>query len=503
MLQQLLQYDNIAIQCHNIPDADSIASGFGIHRYFEAHGKKPIFFYAGPAISKPNLVGMINELEIPIKHMPDLDAWDGLLITVDCQYGMGNVKKVQANHVAVIDHHIQESVLPQLCDLRPWLGSCATLVWDLLMQQAFPIDTTLGTALLYGLFMDTNGFSELNHPLDRDMWEALIINELIFKQLKLSNLSLDDLFQTSVSINQLQMLEQDLRVALIPAPPCDPNILGFISDLATQVDNIDTVVAYSTLPSGDIKFSVRTTTCLTKASDLASWIANSFGSGGGHKEKAGGYIVYAKFKEATGESVFGEYCEKRIYEYFEKFKTLNCLQPETYQTWTQNITTKQYKKRIVPLGFVNTTEILGPEISLHVRTLEGDIHIKSHKDTFIMIGIDGEVYPIERAVFEKNYRSTAEPFTAQLEYPPSVLNINSGRRISLMEHARTCYSKESAQIQAMRLGEDQYLKIFTSWDQENYYSGNPGDWFVMRTENDFYIVNKDIFDKIYTADLTE
>lgn len=45
-LSDLLTHDTIAIQCHNIPDADFLASGFGLYRYFEAAGKQSMFFTA-------------------------------------------------------------------------------------------------------------------------------------------------------------------------------------------------------------------------------------------------------------------------------------------------------------------------------------------------------------------------------------------------------------------------------------------------------------------------
>lgn len=34
MLEELLGYDRITIQCHDNPDADAIASGFGLYCFF-------------------------------------------------------------------------------------------------------------------------------------------------------------------------------------------------------------------------------------------------------------------------------------------------------------------------------------------------------------------------------------------------------------------------------------------------------------------------------------
>ncbi|MBQ7008244.1 MAG: hypothetical protein IJN05_03405 [Ruminococcus sp.] len=47
-LSELLQYNDIVIQCHNFPDADAVASGFGVYRYLRLNGKNPRFIYSGP-----------------------------------------------------------------------------------------------------------------------------------------------------------------------------------------------------------------------------------------------------------------------------------------------------------------------------------------------------------------------------------------------------------------------------------------------------------------------
>lgn len=49
-LGDLLQYDDIAIQCHDNPDADAIASGYGIYTYLKEHGKNPRLLYGGKQV---------------------------------------------------------------------------------------------------------------------------------------------------------------------------------------------------------------------------------------------------------------------------------------------------------------------------------------------------------------------------------------------------------------------------------------------------------------------
>ena len=68
-LKELLTYDSITIQCHDNPDADSIASGYGLYLYFKAHKKEVTLLYAGSfRIQKHNLKLMVEKLEIPIVY---------------------------------------------------------------------------------------------------------------------------------------------------------------------------------------------------------------------------------------------------------------------------------------------------------------------------------------------------------------------------------------------------------------------------------------------------
>ena len=96
-LEELAEYDPITVQCHDNPDADAIAAGFGLCRYFESMGRRAHLIYGGRnKIQKPNLLLMLEHLDIPITHIKDAAAYaeaqpggrlPGLLITVDCQYG--------------------------------------------------------------------------------------------------------------------------------------------------------------------------------------------------------------------------------------------------------------------------------------------------------------------------------------------------------------------------------------------------------------------------------
>ena len=130
-LTDLQNYQSIMIQCHDNPDADAIASGFALYTYFTSLGKTVQLVYAGRnQIHKSNLLLMVEKLQIPIIYIGDIKGYSqqepsgktpGLLITVDCQYGAGNVTCLPAEDVAIIDHHQVEITDVEKREINPHL----------------------------------------------------------------------------------------------------------------------------------------------------------------------------------------------------------------------------------------------------------------------------------------------------------------------------------------------------------------------------------------------
>jgi phosphoglycolate phosphatase len=128
--------------------------------------------------------------------------------------------------------------------------------------------------------------------------------------------------------------------------------------------------------------------------------------------------------------------------------------------------------------------------------LEGDINIQVDGDTYLMIGIAGEVYPIHKDKFAASYEATSEKFAPSLEYPPVVLNWDTGQRIALLHVAKSCVGKGGL-VWAKRL--DRGAKVFTLWDRDSYFLGEPSDWLVSSFEDsaDVYVVKAALFPSLY------
>ena len=117
-LADLEQFSTITIQCHDNPDADTIGAGYALYCYFKSKHKKVRLIYSGNnRIKKKNLLLMKEKLNIPIKyiHPKREEGVEGLLLTVDCQYGAGNVRKLPADL----------NFLPQLLRIHPAASDCS------------------------------------------------------------------------------------------------------------------------------------------------------------------------------------------------------------------------------------------------------------------------------------------------------------------------------------------------------------------------------------------
>ena len=121
----------------------------------------------------------------------------------------------------------------------------------------------------------------------------------------------------------------------------------------------------------------------------------------------------------------------------------------------------------------------------------------SADDLFIMIGIDGEVYPIRQKKFEHSYEFTDGEPEYDSEYEPVIYNMITDEEYHLTPYMKTCQTKGISYIYAKQL--KQSVKIFTQWDQSKYLKGSKGDYLAVRGDdfNDVYIIEKSVFLRSY------
>ncbi|PHV70950.1 recombinase RecJ [Sporanaerobium hydrogeniformans] len=491
-LSQLTKYQDIVIQCHDNPDPDTIGAGYALYKYFEEQGKRVRLVYGGHLkITKPNVCLMVEKLDIPLEHVQNLEIKE-LLITVDCQYGAGNVTRFEAPYVVVIDHHEEESREFDAKEIRQGLASTCTVVWQMFVEEGIDINKwyTVATALYYGLFTDSAGFSEVRHPFDKDMRDELRVDEALIRQLKNAVLTLSEL-----EIAGMALIRHSYNVAnkfvVVKAQECDPNILGFISDLAIQVDSVNVCLVYNQTIHG-IKFSVRSCVKEVMANELANYLCDEMGSGGGNLDKAGGFINNKEFNEKNAHLNADEFFLRRLTNYYKSFEVIDAM-----DTIIDVSTFKTYKGEPVCTGMVPLCEVFPLNTTVCVRTIEGDIDLEITPNLYMLIGLRGEIRPITKEKFEENYVRLDEDLDLDFSYFPNARNKQGKVTFPLKEHTYKCRTKGESYVFAKALTKG--AKLFTWWDRQRYIYGKPGDYLIVIKDNlrDIDIINKEVFEKRY------
>lgn len=490
-LCDLLKFNDIVIQCHNFPDADTIATGYAVYWYLRMKGKSPRLIYSGSKeISKSNLVLMVRNLGIPLEYVTECDHIPELLLTVDCTYGESNVQKFDARNIAVIDHHISHIPQSELVEIRSDYCSCSSVVTEMLADEGIDInsDKKIATALYYGLYTDSGALSEIGHPADKNLRDFADYNKSLITLLANTIISPNEMMIAGEALRNCNYMKKE-KMAVACASSCDPNILGIISDFILQVDTVECCVVYCKI-SGGFKLSVRSCVNTVNAPDLAKFLTSGVGSGGGHTGKAGGFIPEDAFKEEQ----FDEYIISRMKAYHYDTDILHANINHVDLSGM-----KRYEKKDVVFGFLPSTDIAPAGTEIFIRMFEGDINLQVADDIYIMVGVSGEVYPIKKDVFNKRYIRCDELPDMSGTYMPTIGIKELRESRKLINYIKGCRASGTSAIMAVEL--KRYTKVFTKWINDTYMYGVPGDYLAVTegSDTDIYIIKRDVFKKLYTS----
>ena len=237
---------------------------------------------------------------------------------------------------------------------------------------------------------------------------------------------------------------------------------------------------------------------------MANDFARYLSGGGGHSQKAGGFISKAKTEEA--DIGIDDLIKKRAWEYFNDFDVIDTA------THSVDITAMaKYKKRKFPVGYLKTTDICVAGTPLLIRTMESDIQKLAAEDIYLMIGAFGEVYPISLKTFSGSYAHVDDHYEAGMfelqadhaeivgGYIPTIKNQITGEFIDYAKFAKTCIPTGDVYLYAMQVVKN--TKVFSHWVEDGYMLAAPGDYVAVRSgkTDHAYVVRKGVFEKTYEA----
>lgn len=278
----------VYIQPHNMPDPDGIASAFALKELFKLRNIEAEIIYVD-FIEKANAKKMVEMLGISMTHKEQEDYEHDCIILVDSQQGNANITKLKAHQMAVIDHHrcVEENDY-FFEDIRSDVGACSSILASYYKELGLFPSKAVATALVYAIMMDTDNLSRNNNTLDVDMfyWLYNQADFTVIKALRMNEIGKTDIKAYAKALENIEIYGQ---VGFIHIEDCNDSLLGTISDMVYTIEGVNIVVSYAKRSDG-IKFSIRSGVDVIRADELARYLINGKGVGGGHDEMAGGFI---------------------------------------------------------------------------------------------------------------------------------------------------------------------------------------------------------------------
>lgn len=283
----------IYIQTHNFPDPDAVASAFGLQQLLKLRGVEALICYKGK-IDRSGLMQMIERLHIELFNIEDIYGMSEAdeVILVDSQKGNSNILDIPGTEIICIDHHPTfEKVTYNLCDIRPEVGACASMIAEYYVENEIEMSQNVATALLFGIKIDTANLSRGVSNLDLDMFYHVyhMARPELMDLFELNELQFSDLHAYAHAISSIQVYE---NVSFAnTGDNCPEALIASISDFMLALSEVDFSVVYTLKPDG-IKLSVRNSIPGMDAGKVTNQALVGLGNGGGHASMAGGFVSF-------------------------------------------------------------------------------------------------------------------------------------------------------------------------------------------------------------------
>lgn len=298
-LDELLQQINrkhIYIQTHNFPDPDAIASAYGLQQLLKHRGVEATICYKGK-IDRYSTEKLRELMAIDlqnIEHLESILTVADEIILVDAQKGNSNIADIAGDEIICVDHHPKnEKYNYRFEDIRPGVGSCASIIAQYFYDNGIPMDTNIATTLTYGIRVDTNNLSRGVSKLDIEMLYRMFddCDYDIIHMLENSNLCFEDLMAYSSAISSIEVYD-NISFANT-GENCPEALIASVSDFMLALVEVSFSVVYSRKSEG-IKFSVRSEKPgVLDAGKIIGAALEGLGSGGGHAAMAGGFVPFS------------------------------------------------------------------------------------------------------------------------------------------------------------------------------------------------------------------
>jgi len=294
-LQEALRSAPVLILTHHNPDPDALAAGDGLAFLLErAWGLSSHRVFSG-LVTRAENVAVLRHLTPGWEMITSLDQKAGYesLALVDTQPGAANnILPPNTLPDAVLDHHQPiGSPLTDVpyADLRPEVGSTATLVFQHLEVAGLELPSRLATALFYGIKTDTNGLSHESSKHDEVAYIKLLDH--------IDRAALVQVENAQRPPAYFRELAHGIRLARVHGTAVvaslgdmhRPDFTAELADLLIRLEGASAAICVGRYQNV-LYLSVRTVPMGEHASQLLRRSIEGLGKAGGHRVTAGGQV---------------------------------------------------------------------------------------------------------------------------------------------------------------------------------------------------------------------
>lgn len=292
-LQRILRdIDQLAVVTHDNPDPDALASALALARIADAAGCPTEVCYYGEITHQENRA-FVNVLGMELRNLDpgeDLSEFDGIALVDHSRPSVNDQLPADLPVDIVIDHHPPRSpVDARFVDLRSSVGATSTLLVDYLDRFNITFDEDLATALLFGIHVDTDGFSREVSQEDFTAGARLVsaVDFATLERIESPSIS-PRTFETIADAIGHRHIEGTALLSCV-GELSERDALAQAADRLLNMDGITTVLVYG-IKDGYIYISAR---ARGTDIDLGETLREAFGpigSAGGHVDMAGAQI---------------------------------------------------------------------------------------------------------------------------------------------------------------------------------------------------------------------
>jgi nanoRNase/pAp phosphatase (c-di-AMP/oligoRNAs hydrolase) len=294
LLKLLADKKRILVTSHMHPDPDAIASCMGVRALLKAKLKDAeVDFSLKGTVADGVNSGFVEVSQPPLVPWDDakLSTYDAIvMLDVQPSFAYSPLPDGVAP-TAVIDHHRARGRKPQcpFVDIRTEVGATASIIFSYLTEMDVDIAPNLAASLLYAIESDLAGSA--GHPGELDNMAlsnlTLVADPRLLYQMRYARLPREFYADFARGVNEAHQAGNLLATFIGPTEA--PEMTAVVADFLLRLKGVDWVLV-GALHENRFVLSLRTNDPKASAGEMMRRLLRNYGTGGGHRTKAGGFV---------------------------------------------------------------------------------------------------------------------------------------------------------------------------------------------------------------------